>query len=240
MKIFSVCSRARGPAARPRRNFSATRRFTGCFSRRASSSRGSSSRAAALTGWPSPPNGRPRDSNFPRRIWNGSPPRPAASSNCRTPAGWNWTPTPCRARTRRWPRWAWKVSSPCRKKSAWNTSRIWTKASCRGSLIRRRRRHCASASPNSGAFRPSNCPRDCRPTCARIKRTASISSATSRKSGSAASSPTTWVSAKRSRPSRGWRGSRSRTKKITSRRSSSARRPCCTTGSARRNDSRRA
>ena len=61
--------------------------------RRASSSRGSSSRAAALTGWPSPPNGRPRDSNFPRRIWNGSPPPPAALSNCRTPAGWNWTPT---------------------------------------------------------------------------------------------------------------------------------------------------
>ncbi len=93
MKIFSARSRARGPNARPRRNFSATRRFTGCSSRRASSSRGSSSRAAALTGWPSPPNGRPKDSNFPRPIWNGSPPRPAASSNCRIPAGWNSTPT---------------------------------------------------------------------------------------------------------------------------------------------------
>ena len=64
MKISSVRWRARGPDARPRRNFSATRRFTGCSSRRASSSRGWSSRAAALTGWPSPPNGRQKDSKL--------------------------------------------------------------------------------------------------------------------------------------------------------------------------------
>ena len=128
-KFPRLARRARGRRARPRRNFSATRRFTACSSRRASSSRSWSSRAAALTGWRFPPNGRRKDSNFPRRIWNGSPPRPAALSNCRTPAGWNSTPPPCRARTRRWPTWAWTASSPCRKKSAWNTSRIWTKTS---------------------------------------------------------------------------------------------------------------
>ena len=128
-KIFSARWPAPGPSAPARRNFSATRRFTACSCTRASSSRGSSSRAAALTGWPFPPNGRPKDSNFPRPISNGSPPPPAASSSCRIPAGWNWTPPPCRARTRRWPKWAWTASSPCRKRSAWSTSRIWTKAS---------------------------------------------------------------------------------------------------------------
>ena len=57
------------------------------------------------------------------------PARPAVSSSCRIPAGWSLTSTPCRARTRQWPKWAWTASSPCRKRSAWNTSRIWTKAS---------------------------------------------------------------------------------------------------------------
>ena len=81
--------------------------------------------------------------------------------------------------------------------------------------------------------------RICRPICVRIKRTASIFSATSRKSSSAAFWPTTWGWAKRCRRSRGWRGSRSATRKIPSRRWSSARRPCCTTGGAKRSGSRR-
>ena len=103
--------------------------FTACSCNRASSNRGSSSKAAALTGWRFPPNGRPRASNSARRTSNGSPPPPAVSSSCRTPAGWNSTSTPCRARTRPWPKWVWTALSPCPKKSAWNTSHIWTKAS---------------------------------------------------------------------------------------------------------------
>ena len=54
-------------------------------------------------------------------------PPPAASSNCRTPAGSNWTPTPFNPRTKPWPTSAWMAWCPSRNASAWNKPRIWTK-----------------------------------------------------------------------------------------------------------------
>ena len=55
--FLELARRRLAARVRRKRNISATRRFTGCSSRRASSSRAWSSKAAALTGSPFPPNG---------------------------------------------------------------------------------------------------------------------------------------------------------------------------------------
>jgi hypothetical protein len=85
----------------------------------------------------------------------------------------------------------------------------------------------------STASKPTPSPPPSRPKCGPTRRPASISSATSPNSASAASWPTTWASAKPSRPSPGSPGSRNKPAANPSRRSSSAPRPCSTTGAAR-------
>jgi hypothetical protein len=102
-----------------------TRPFTVCSFARSPCVRASSSKAAALTGSPSRRNGRRKVSSSPRPTCSDCKRRPADSSSCPTPAGWNWTPQPCNRPTKRWPTWAWRAWRRCLNGWDWNKGRTW-------------------------------------------------------------------------------------------------------------------